>query len=112
MQRERRLGKEQGSEYSRDRVRVRGADGNRGHAVHTVGGYAFDKLDADIACGRVEEYRDEQPQVYAVCGGNKSGVRRERIDTVVLPEYQRGRGDSAVLGGAVLCDAGTARGYA
>ena len=112
MQRERRLGKEQGSEYPRDRVRVRGADGDRGHAVHTVGGYAFDKFDADIARGRVEEYRDEQPQVYAVCGGNKSGVRRERIDTVVLPEYQRGRGDSAVLGGAVLCDAGTARGYA
>ena len=34
----------EGSKYSRDPVRVRGADGDRGHAVYTVGGYAFDKF--------------------------------------------------------------------
>ncbi len=64
---------------------------------------------ADTAGGGLAQSGAQQPPVCAVGDSAGFDIGHKRADTVILPEHKRGRGDSAVRGGAVLCDAVRAR---
>ena len=102
--RQRAAGAEPRHSFPDDGIRVHDAGRRCGDGFHPLGWRDAHQLAADSSGCGFPQCRQERGGVYAHERHHCTVLRRGRPGAVILPQYQRGRGDCALLRGSVLRD--------
>lgn len=98
------LAQSRGIPFPHDGIRVHDAGRRCGDGFHPLGWRDAHQLAADSSGCGFTQCRQERGGVYAHERHHCTVLRRGRPGAVILPQYQRGRGDCALLRGSVLRD--------